>query len=183
MYKKAATYFFLVLFAALALANLIPIGDYSSGMANGLLMLLFSALFIVSFLIVIVINIYKKTRFDWIPVGIFGVFALFFTLTIQSEGGKFWTSVVLEANTDNQHNPHDGRLVLYENHSFTGTEVFTDFSMSYSGNYRINNDTLYLDREDLPEKTGGLLTTKYYIDSKNRLIPADTLYKPLIIKK
>jgi hypothetical protein len=181
--KKAATYFFLVLFAALALANHIPFGDYSSGMANVLLMLFFTGLFCVLFLVVLVINLYKKVRFDWIPVGIFGVFALFFTLTVQSEGGKFWTSVVLEANTYNRYNPHNGRLVLYKNHSFTGTEVFTDFAMSYSGNYRISNDTLYLDREDLPEKTGGLLTTGYYINAKKSLIPANTLFKPLYIQK
>lgn len=183
MYKKAATYFFLVLFAALALANLIPIGDYSRGMASGLLMLFFTALFIVLFLVVIVINIYNKTGFDWIPVGIFSVFAVLFVLAIQSEDGKFWTSVVLEADTGYRRCPHNGSLTLYKNHSFTGTEVFADFVMCYSGNYRISNDTLYLNREDLPEKTGALLTTRYYFDRKNRLIPADTRYKPLIVRE
>ncbi|MBC8882424.1 hypothetical protein H9X57_00295 [Flavobacterium piscinae] len=45
-----------------------------------------------------------------------------------------------------------------------------DFSCTYQGDYRISNDTLYLDRNELESLTENIFTTKYSINKKDSLL-------------
>lgn len=155
----------------LALYILLPIGDYSFGMAHAFGFVFFELLFLLVFIVIIVKQIakVKKVKFDYIPIGIFLLQSLLLCLSFTSKDRKFWTVPIITAEIDSE-NIHGGSLTLYKNNSFNATQGFADFTHSYQGNYIISNDTLYLEREDLPQITEGLFTTIYLINQKDKTI-------------
>ena len=185
MYKKIIKYLSLLIPGLLALYILLPIGDCSSGIAHGLGFVFFELIFILIFIVIIIIQIVKakNIKFDYIPIGIFFIQSLLLYLSFTSKDRKFWTVPVITAKIDDKNIHRSSSLTLYKNNSFNAKHRFVDFSHSYQGSYTISNDTLYLEREDLPQITEGLFTTIYLINQKDKTItPIDRNFLNLRIE-
>jgi hypothetical protein len=185
--KKIIQYLYLSLIGILLTYRLIPFGDYcSKGLVNGLSVIFFGGIFIISFIIICTINIYKKIKnkqsFDFIPVLIFLIFWMIFYGLVKLDYTKFWTKDILIGTISNIDRPTNAELKLYENKTFDATVNYVDFSCTYVGNYEIQNDRLKLLRNDLAEETQNFFTTEYIILTKEKLIkPIDTTFSTIKI--
>lgn len=170
----------------LTLYQILPIGDYCSGLVQALLMILFCGLSILSFIIFTIIDITrlirKKIKFDFTPLIILTSFFLVFFIFINSESDKFWTKTVLTGQID-EGDLRAAHIQLYSNNTFSASISYVDWSCTYQGDYKINNDTLFLKRDDLSELTNNVFDTKYkFSDQDSLLIPVDKKFKMVKIK-
>lgn len=185
--RRIIKYVILLFCGFMALKPILPIGDYSSGMATGMLMILFGSILVFIYFIAFIRNIERvyngKDRFDWMLTAIFCTFILLFFMVRNADEGKFWTHPVLKSEiTSNDIPSHGGEIILYENNSFAAVRTYVDFSEVYQGNYTVSHDTLYLDRPDLPKFTENIISTTYTIDSTAaQLTPCKKGYNTLHI--
>lgn len=185
--RRIIKYLVLLFCGFMALKPILPIGDYSRGMATGMLMIFFGIVFILFYLIALVRNIDRLTnkldQFDWPLSAIFCLFILLFLLINNADEGKFWTSPILKSEITNSDIPsHGGVIILYKNGTFSAIRSYVDFSETYQGNYYIKNNKLYLERPELPDLTEKIISTKYEIDSlRMKLTPCQKGYNTLDI--
>lgn len=185
--NKIIQYLYLSLIGILLNYRLIPFGDYcSKGLGNALNILFFGGIFVISFIIICTINIYRKIKtkqsFDFIPVLIFLIFWSIFYGLVKLDYTKFWKNNILIGTISNGDRPTNGELKLYENETFDATVNYVDFSCTYVGKYEIQNDSLKLLRKDLAEETQNFFATEYIIFKKEKLIkPIDTTFSRIKI--
>lgn len=171
--------------ALLTLYQILPIGDYCSGLVQALLMIIFGGLLILSFIVFTIVDVVrlirKKIRFDFLPLIIITVFFSVFFIFINSETDKFWTKTTLTGQTD-EGDLRAAQIQLYSNNSFSVRISYVDWSCTYQGDYKINNDTLFLKRDDLTELTNNVFDTKYKFSYQDSLlIPIDKKCKKIKI--
>ena len=184
MIYRIIKYGLLIVLIILTLSYEFPTGDYVSGLGRAICIILFLGLLILSFIIFTIIDFIrfmkKKSRFDFIPVTIIIIFFIAFLNLSNSENDKFWTKTVLTAQTDDG---TEAQLKLYGNNTFLVKIPHSDCSFHYQGDYKIHNDTLILERKDLPELTSKLVGTRYKVSKHDSmLIPFDNEYKKFKIK-
>jgi hypothetical protein len=171
--KKNILYGILIVLGVFLLIQIIPIGDYCGGLMNFLISIVILVLIMLIVLITSIIEIYRyiknKTKFDFIPIIISFSILIIFYLIMETESDKFWTSEKLNGITISTA-AKSGTLKLYNNGSFAAKYNQADFSCTYQGDYRISNDTLYLDRNELESLTENIFTTKYSINKKDSLL-------------
>lgn len=78
----------------------------------------------------------------------------------------FKSKVVLHGETDMEAES----ISLREDQTYTVKQGFTDFACYYSGSYKINQDTLYLEAR-LPTETEGHFSDRYLIKEDRILLP------------
>ncbi|CAM1340423.1 hypothetical protein [Tenacibaculum aestuarii] len=174
MKKKLLKYGILSFFGIAMIYQFIPIGDYCRGLLNGLNLLFFGGLLILTFLIITIRSLLKlfkqKKQFDFIPFFLIIFFGVCTYLIIGLENEKFWTKRILVGIIEVYGTPKSGTLTLYKNGSFGATYHKADYSCTFQGNYEIKNDTLLLKRKNLNELTEKTFTTEYIIDRKNNIL-------------
>lgn len=146
----------------------------------------FGADSILSFIVFTIVDvarlIRKKIRFDFLPLIIITVFLSVFFILINSETDKFWTKTTLTGQTD-EGDLRKAQIQLYSNNSFSVRISYVDWSCTYQGDYKINNDTLFLKRDDLTELTNSVFDTKYKFSYQDSLlIPINKKCKMIKIK-
>jgi len=165
----------LFLIAVLMVCTVLPVGDYSSGIVHALWLVLLGGIFLIVFLIAISESFYsllkKKERFNFTPLVLLTVLSLVVYLSVFTDNNKFWTLKILEAEIQNSQ-AYGGSLTLYNNQSFAAAVRSAEYSKTFQSDYKMNGDTLYLEREDLIAVTDSLFTTSY-------LRVNDTLFVPL----
>lgn len=181
--KIPVTKYIFIGLALFALWIILPVGDYKEALFAFFLFLLIAAILVIIALINIVPNVYyaikgKQEAQFTMPILLIG-FLLLSKLIFYTNGRKFWTSPLMEA--EQQHLYKFRNLTLYKNNSFTAKVHGHHASDVYQGDFTIKNDTLHLDRDDIFTITGGLFTDTYFIDrNKLQLIPmqvkSDTLH-------
>lgn len=167
---------------------LIPVGDHSFGMAQGILILLFGSIITFLFLISLSKSIYriakKQGKFHWYPIIVFLITCILVVLVEKADYGKFWTSVRLEGTTDYKQYSKDGRLVLFNNGTFEASVIHVDYGEVYEGDYKIAHDTLTLLRPDLIKITEDIFCNQYKIDTiHQRFIPLKKGFSDIEIQK
>ncbi len=166
--------------------NLIPFGDYCRGLLNALHLIFFGGMFLLLFLIICSINVYdkvkNKNKFDLIPVILFLTFAVFLYALLELDYSRFWTTPTLMGSVSLDNSPKSGYLTLYKDGTFEATYNSADFSCTYVGSYKIDHDTLKLERTDLSTETDALFATGYLISTrKKELKPLHTKYRTIAI--
>lgn len=162
----------------------IPIGDYCWGLAHGIPFFLVSLLLFVLFLIITINDFAKyridKQKIDYIPVLIVSTTFLFNLFLENLDNKKFWTTIKLKAEVEQQSSRNFGILILYSNNTFETRCKKTDYTCTYTGTYTITNDTLNLNRENLSIITDSLFTNTYSI-YKETLQPKNKKFKSIKI--
>ncbi len=179
-------YGLLITLALLTLYQIMPIGDYCSGLVQALLMMIFGGLLILSFIVFTIIDITrlirKKIKFDFAPLIIITLFVSVFFIFINSENDKFWTKTTLTGQID-EGDLRAAQIQLYSNNTFAIRISYIDWNCTYQGDYKINNDTLFLKRDDLTELTNNEFDSKYKFSYRDSLlIPVDKKCKMIKIK-
>ena len=179
MKKKIIKYGLLILFSLGFLYQLIPIGDYSSGLLNVFGFLLFLFLLVILIITFLIIDIRKTkkvdTFFTMISVSTITLLLYFFT----TGNYIFWKNKVYEYSLLNESKII--KLRLYDNNSFSLTLFGADYSDTYQGNYKIDNNVLYIERKDVKELSNNLITNEYKIidNFKKELIPVEIEFQKL----
>jgi hypothetical protein len=168
--RRALKYALLLCIGTFMLLNIVPMGDYGRGMASGILFIFLAGLLLLAYVITTISNAVgtykKKYKFDFIPTLIIIFFVIITALQFTADGNKFWTTQILQASANNP-KISGCTLVLYKDNSFAVTELHSDFSKTYQGNYHIKQDTLYLDRQDLTMVSDGMFAAQYFISKKD----------------
>lgn len=178
MKKKLLQDSLIVLLGLIPLYILLPIGDYHSGTVIGLYSLFFETIFVITCLVVIIAHAVKKNFALKILMTLI-ILTSSYIFILYQENNKFWTTKKLEAVTGESH--VIAKLILYDNKTFTVSILDVENSFNYQGNYKINNDTLYLMRKDLKELTNNNITNKYFIRDE-QLIPPSKKFVDLVIQ-
>jgi len=170
------------------LYQIIPIGDYCSGLLGFLNLIVFGGLLIFTFIIISIIDLIrvfrKKQKFDFIPLILTLIFCISYYLVLELENKKFWTKSTLIGFVIKEGTPRSGTLKLYKNKSFGATLHSADFSCTFQGEYEITEDTLYLKRNGISELTEQMFTTKYIINKKDSvLFPLERDFLKIEIRK
>jgi hypothetical protein len=186
MTYKITKYGLLITLALLTLYQILPIGDYCSGIVQALLMFIFGGILILSFIIFTVIDasrlIRKKIKYDFIPLIIITLFFSVFFIFINSEIDKFWTKTTLTGQID-EGDLRAAQIQLYSNNTFAVRISYIDWSCTYQGDYKISNDTLFLMRDDLMKLTNNVFDSKYKFSYQDSLlIPVDRKCKMIKTK-
>jgi len=108
----------------------------------------------------------KKQRFDFIPLLIMLFFGISVFIISNLEDKKFWTNVILIGNIESE----KSRLVLYEDNTFALNFSEIDYSCTYQGNYKVDKDTIILERLGIENLTYNKFTSKYIINLKERIL-------------
>ena len=87
---------------------------------------------------------------------------------VENDYDKFWTKTILTGKIESEHKPTSGKLKLYENGTFEISIRYVDFTCNYSGNYKIHENSLKLERENLESETENFFTSEYRVYSKER---------------
>lgn len=173
MKKRIIRYSVLIFLGVFLLLQIIPVGDYCGGLMNFLISTLIIIFIIIFTTIISIIDAYRyikiKSKFDFIPLIITFSFLIIYFFVLQFETDKFWTSEKLNGVTFSKA-AKSGTLKLYTNGSFAAKYNQADFSCTYQGDYRISNDTLYLERKELESLTENIFTTKYSINKNDSLL-------------
>jgi len=173
---KNKKYLILIIFGVLTLNIFLPIGDYCRGIVTGVGFIFFGSIFILSFLIFLMINLYqvykKKKKIDFVLIIIFLFFISATTILLNLENKKFWSHIVMEGIVLDD-NFNSGKIILYKNGTFAATHRRIDYSCTYQGNYDLKNDILVLRRENLSELTTYLFTNEYILSKK------DSIFQPI----
>lgn len=176
MKPKIIKYIILILLGLLMLYQFIPLGDYCDGMANGLFFLALGSLFLLSFLIILILDIIKrakhKQKFDFIPLIIFIIVVGCNYSLLKVENKKFWTTEILVANLEQDNFIRTNRMTLYNNNSFAITGFRTDYQCTIQGNYTLKGDTLKLGRKGLNILTDNIFTSHYIISKSDSTLVA-----------
>ena len=140
-------------------------GDYCYGIGHGLLFILLSVLYLVTFIISISISIYSyfknKQAINFIPLIITIVTILVLTLAFNFE----WLDSPKKFTAGNEF--MGSTLSIKENNSFLIKIQGHHMSCYYKGDYKINKDTLELLRKDIGTQTDNIFFNKYLIKGKN----------------
>lgn len=173
VFKKLYTSILLLVIGGLIVKTRIIIGDVCMGMVEGLLFLLFSVIYIVTLLLILVIPAIKKRPFNFYPLvtTVLVIVAIF----LSSNLDKFESKTTLFATT------RTGRvgecsLTLRQNGTFKIEIQEIEWSCYYKGKYEIQKDTLTLLRDDIQALTDSIFTDTYLIDqNKKTLFPLDKI--------
>ena len=176
----------LIALAILTLYQILPFGDYCSGLVQIILMLVFGGFLILTFLVFTVIDIVrlirKKVNFDFIPLIIMLLVGLTFYIFINADSDKFWTKTKLTGQID-VGDLRGAQMQLYDNNTFAVRISYVDWTCTYQGNFKIIGDTLILEKVELPELTDHVFNTKYKLSQQDSLlIPFDKKYNTIKIK-
>lgn len=192
MKYRIIKYTLLIISALLTLSQVFPLNvilnkDYCFGIDNAIFTIFFIGLFLFVFLIFLIIDIIfiikKKRDFDNGNLIIFGAFILLFVFFIMINRGEFRKNTIIEGRLEVGFLT-DEQLVLNKDNTFLVILPGVAYSCTYFGSYVINNDTLMLQREELPIITNGLFATKYLIcKSDSLLIPFDNSFEKIRITK
>jgi hypothetical protein len=172
MAYRIIKYVLLAGFFLFTMYQIIPFGDYCSGIVEVLLFIVFGGLFVVSFIIFLAIDIFrtfrKKSRFDFIPIILMIIFIGTNLLIYGNESPRFWKKVQLKGVIEKEFGER-GELILYTDGTFDAKCRFIELSCTYTGEYTINDNVLTLIRKNIEELTDSTFTTKYLIESVDSL--------------
>ena len=185
--RKLIKYGILVVLGYLTLKPIIPIGDYCGGLLTILNFFFFGGLLILAFLIITILDVIRnkktKSKFDFIPLILTLVIGISFYLIQDQEESKFWTKKVLSGRIEVKSTPRSGELRLYKNGTFSTTLYSADYSCTFQGNYKLNDNRLILERKDLSELTSKVFTTEYFINEKSKTLnPIDKNFGIITIR-
>ena len=147
---------------------------------------LFGGLFILAFIIFLIFDIIRltkfKKKFDFVTIIFFIVFILSDSLILYAANEKFWKKKELVGKVESE-NMEIGRLILYRNGTFDAKTLYIEAQCTYGGEYTLKNKILTLNRNDLEEKTEKTFTTEYKLDLEDSvLIPKDSLFLKIKIE-
>ena len=184
---KALQYLILIIIGILLNYQFLPFGDYCVGLFSILKFLLIGGIFVVIVSVICLINlndrIKNKRKFDFIPVIIFFIFSLTTYFLVENDYDKFWTKTILTGKIESEHKPTSGKLKLYENGTFEISIRYVDFTCNYSGNYKIHENSLKLERENLESETENFFTSEYRVYSKERKMkPLKKEFEEIVIQ-
>ncbi len=184
---KALQYSILVIIGILLNYQFLPFGDYCVGLFSALKFLLIGGIFAIIVVVICLINlnhrIKNRRKFDFIPVIIFSFFSLTTYLLMENDYDKFWTKTILTGKIESEHKPRSGNLKLYENGTFEISIRYVDFTCNYSGNYKIQDNFVKLERENLESETENFFTTEYRVYSKERKMkPLKKEFEEIVIQ-
>jgi len=182
--RKKIKYGILSILGIITLCLNIHFGDFCEGMAKGLLFIFLSIVFIFSFLIIELRDLYKliskKEKFDFLPL----FFLIFFIISnwflIVANENKFWRKIKYEGIVDDKY--ARSWIVLYENNSFEATRSDIENRCTFTGKYHIEKNIIFLDDENIQNKTDKKFVTKYLIVSDSILQPLDSKYNRIKLK-
>ena len=164
--------FLLILLLLLVFQNLHFL-DYCEGMTEGLLYALTYIIFILTYLIIQLRDLYfyykKKIKFDFFPILIFLISILTISFLSYANYNKYWKKIIYEGKIDDI--GKKSCIILFEDYSFELTKFDIEQKCIYTGKYHFKNNLLILDDINIEHKTDGYFTQKYEL--------LDTILKPL----
>lgn len=183
---KAIQYSILIIIGILLNYQFLPVGDFCVGLFSVLKLFFLGGIFTITFVIISSINLVNKIKhkqkFDFIPVIIFIFFSLTTYYLIENEYDKFWTKPILSGKIENEHKHTSGSLKLYENGTFEVSMRYVDFSCTYTGNYKIRDNFVKLDRENLENETDDYFTTEYELYKREKKMkPLNKKFEEIVI--
>ena len=176
----------MIVLALLTLYQIMPIGDYSSGLEKIFLLIILGGLLILSFIVFVIVDIVRfikmKRKFDFVPLIIITLFLTVFLIFNNSKTDKFWTKTILTGQIV-EGDLRAAQIQLYRNNTFAIRISYVDWCFTYQGDYTIKKDTLFLNRDDINKLTNNEFDTKYTFSYRDSLlIPINKKCKMIKIK-
>jgi hypothetical protein len=183
--RKKIKYGILSILLLLGLGLNIHFGDFSEGMAKGLLFAFLGLIFILCFVIIEIRDLYKLVRkgekFDFIPLCLFILFVALNSFLIMANDNKYWRKIKYEGVIDDEY--ERAWIVLYENNSFEATRSYVENRCTFIGKYHIEKNIIVLDDENIESKTDQKITKRYLIISDSILQPLDKKYSRIKLNR
>lgn len=174
MIKNLTKYGIISFIGFILIYQLIPFGDYCTGLLNFLNSLALLGILIITLFILTVRNLIRikkqSGRFDFIPLIIALFFGTIWYVMLDVPDKKFWTEKSLIGFVQIEGSVKSGTLELFKNGSFGASYHHADFSCTYQGDYEIIDNLLVLNRSDLSELTEKVFTTEYLINRKDSIL-------------
>lgn len=186
MSKKIIKYSIISLIGIYLISQLLPIGDYCSGLGNFINTLFIAGVLVLIVFILAIINLIqiKKRRFDFVPLIIAFFFITISYFLTDMYDKKFWTKKSLIGLIQIEGTPKSGTLELFTNGSFGASYHYADYSCTFQGDYEIIDNRLILKRTDLTELTDTVFTTEYLINRKDSILkPMKDGFKKIEVSK
>ena len=181
---KKVKYGILIILLLLIISQNLHFSDFCEGMSEGLLFSLTCIIFIFTYLIIQLRDLYfffkNKTKFDFVPLSIFVISILIITLSSYANDNKYWKKIKYEGKIDNI--DKNSWIILFENKSFEVTKSNVEQRCTYTGNYHFENSILILEDINIEHKTDGNFTQKYEL-LDTILKPLNKDYERIILKK
>ena len=141
-----------------------PIGDYCTGMPDGLIsgfiMTIFLLLALVFFLINIINKLKKNRGFDFISLLLLIVFIIGNFLLSENRQDKLWFDKELYGIAKDSRR---SSIILYSNNKFNLRLPDIEWNCIYTGRYYIKGNVLRLERDDIKDVTNGIFGNEYEI--------------------
>ena len=173
-----------VLFIFIVIQN-IHFSDFCEGMSEGLLFALTCLIFIITFLIIQLRDLYfffkNKSKFDFVPILIFIFSIVINGFLINANENKYWKKIKYEGKIDNS--DKNSWIILFENNSYEVTKSYVEQRCTYIGKYHFENKILILSDINIEQKTDEIFTKRYELISDTILKPFDKNFDRIILKK
>lgn len=170
----------LVILGTLTILCIVPINHVVQGIT-----VVFAAGLIIAYLITFILNLifalirkkWNNEKFNFIPVIVTIVFFMIIPILIYQQYRKMNQPVIFTAVRstigEEQRNGVAFYLKLYDDDSYSVEFINVEYSVVYSGDYEIENDTLYL-KDHITSETDGIVSEKYLMKEEiGRLIPIE----------
>lgn len=156
----------------------IHFGDYCEGIPQGLFWMFLCFIFTVASIIIVVYDLVKR-KIDYKVFIIISIIFIYNYLAFNKTDNN--KDTVLIGLLDNSNN--DRILTLNENESFVIKIQELEWACYKKGDYKIKDNILTLEKENLIPETDSLFTYKYKIDLKNKvLIPLEKGFNTITIQ-
>jgi len=180
---KELKYGLLILFLLLTIFQNVHFSDFCEGVSEGLLFAFTCLIFLISFIIVQLLDLYnffkKKEKFDFIPLYIFVAAILINTILISANENKYWREIKYQGKIDNI--DKECWIVLFNDNKFEVTISYIEQRCTYVGKYHFENNHLVLDDQSIESKTDENFTSQYELISDTILQPVTKNFDRIIL--
>lgn len=160
----------LLLIIGLLIAKLQTVfGDGCIGMAQAMFSGILILIYLVIFVFINLRHAYRyfanneKYNFNSILITILSIVIFFLVNFINNHESK----TIICAYAEREYAP-ESMLYLRQNKTFKITIQHADYMCIYKGKYKIQHDTLYIEKDELQTKTHYVFTNKYIIDENRK---------------
>lgn len=160
----------LLLIIGLLIAKLqIIFGDGCIGVVQAMFSFFLIVIYLVILLVINIRSVYsyfkkeEKYNFTSLLITALSIVLFFLAHFINNHESK----TILCAYADRDYGP-GGFLYLKQNKKFKIVIQHTEYACFFKGKYKIQNDTLYLEKDELQTKTQYVFTNKYIIDETQK---------------
>ncbi len=166
----------IIIFGLLTVYNFLSVRNGCYTMASTIFGI-FSAFMTIAYTVILSLifayfSIFKKEKFDFLPLLTLGLVVITFFLTQQLENEKFKSDIVIKAYTsdyDILENREKVSIELRKNKKYSLRKFDSHYGCVETGSYFLNNDTLFIIRKE-KSHVKGFDYNRFIVDYENNEI-------------